>query len=305
MKHYRTWKLESFYALLQFIIGHAFMSTDIPDLADEVSDLEDATAEIGGEKGIQESPTTGVTTATKAKKLLMAKTVIAKAHKGRAKARRAQEWDLYAKVDYEVSYILKAPKLDAVTRAKNIQKVLVDNATVFTNINPTDKTAMTDTIKAYDDVKLAPRGAIETRKAQSTEAYELSFKKAQTAADSIYDLIFGEYELTNPNLVKELKLVCGIVEEGVRHNTIHAICSDGNPPQGAITALLEDVTLLIMELNKKAVSDINGVVSLTKFIQGTYHVEFSKVGYVTQTMIIHVRQGETVELEVEMERVSS
>ncbi|MEI6132994.1 MAG: PEGA domain-containing protein [Bacillota bacterium] len=303
MKHYLTWKLESFYALLQFIAAYSFISTDISDLADDVSDLEDATAEIEGEKGIQESPTKGVTTATKAKKLLMAKTVIAKAHKGRAKARRAQEWDLYAKVNYEVSYILKAPKLDAVTRAKNIQKVLVDNATVFTNIKPTDKTAMTDAIAAYDAVKLAPRGAIETRKAQSTEAYELSFKKAQTAADSIYDLIYGEYVLSNPNLVKELKLVCGIAEEGVRHNTIHAVCSDGNPPQGAITALLEGVRLLIVELNKTAVSDINGVVTLAKFTQGTYHVEFSKEGYVTQTMIIHVGQGETVELEVEMVRV--
>ena len=303
MKHYRTWKLESFYALLQFIVTYAFISTDIPDLADEVSDLEDATAEIAGEKGIQETTTSGVTTVTKAKKLWMARTVIAKAHKGLAKARRAQRWDLYAKIDYEKTYILSAEKLDAVIRAKNIEKVLVDNPLIFTNIKLADKTAMTDAIKAYDDDKLAPRGAIQTRKAQSTEAYELSFKKAQTAADSIYDLIFGEYELTNPNLVAELKLVCGIEEEGVRHNTIHATCLDGNPPQGAITAFLEHVTLLIVELNKKAVSDINGLITLAQFTQGTYHVEFSKAGYVTRTMIIHVGQGETVELEVEMMRV--
>jgi len=304
MDHYLKWKLESFYALLLFIVSHPIISTDIPDLADDVSDLEDATAEIEVERGIQESDTTGVTEDVKAKKRLMARTVIAVAHKAKPKARKAGLWELYEKINYKVTYLMSAPKLDAVTFAKNIQKVIVDNPLIFTNIKPADKTAMADTIAAYNEVKLAPRTARVNKKAQGTEAYDLSFKKAQVAADNIYDYIYGQYELTNPNLVAELNLACGIDVEGVRHNTIHAVCSDGNPPQGAITALLEGVRLLILELNKTAVSDINGVVTLAKFTQGTYHVEFSKEGYVTKTMIIHIGQGETVELEVVMARVS-
>jgi hypothetical protein len=55
-------------------------------------------------------------------------------------------------------------------------------------------------------------------------------------------------------------------------------------------------------LNKSTKSDINGLAEIQKFVNGTYHLEFSKVGFVKKTMIVFVKRGQTVELEVEMVR---
>jgi hypothetical protein len=303
MLGYLKWKLESFLGILKFIDNHPNVSTDIPEMDDDVSDLRETVAAIVAAEQIQGSNIEGVTQETKDKKKLMARTVIGIAHKARPLARRAKKWELFKKLDFAIYYIGHAPKVDAVSRAKEIQQVITENGAFFTNIKPADFTAMTNTINAYSEAQSAPRAAKEHKKALGTDALAELYIKGNDAADNIYDFVFGYYELTNPGLLDELDLNCGIQREGVRHNGISALCVDGNPPAGAITHLLQDVELKIVELNKTAKSDINGIAVLTKFKHGTYHIEFSKAGFVTKQMIVFVKRGQTVELEVEMERV--
>ena len=305
MKHTLIWKLESLYAFLLFLVEHAFISTDITDLAADKTGLETAIAEIETAKGVQDTNIKGVAQVTKDKKRKMAATVIAKASKARPKARDVENWELFDQLNYDKTYIFGASKLNAVSRAKDIQKVIVDNPTLFDNITAADKTAMTSAINDYNSVKLAPRAKRSEKKTGGTDAYKKSFKKAQKHADNMYDYIYGQYELDNPGLITSMDLALDIEEEGVRHNTLRVTFIDGNPPEGAITAFVEKAQVLIAELGKKALSDINGVANLMKFLQGTYHVEFSAAGFVTQTMIVHFGQGQTVELEVVLMRVAS
>jgi hypothetical protein len=303
MLGYLKWKLESFLGILKFIDGHPNVSTDIPEMADDVTDLKEAVAGIETAEQVQGSTTEGVTRETKEKKKLMARTVIGIAHKARPLARRAKKWELFKKLDFSIYYIGNAPKVDALSRAKEIRKVITDNGTFFTNIKPADFTAMDNAIQNYELAQTAPRAAKEHKKALGTDALAELYIKGNDAADSIYDFIFGYYELSNPALLDELDLNCGIQREGVRHNTISATMIDGNPPEGAITHLLQDVEMKNVELNKATKSDINGVAVFTKFIHGTYHLEFSKPGFVTKQMIVFVKRGQTVVLEVVMERV--
>jgi hypothetical protein len=303
MKNYFKWTLDSFKSVLKFLAGHPDEVSAIPEMTDDIETLNDAVVEIEVAEGIQTSNIEGVTEDTKQKKKTMAQTVIAKARKGLPMAKKANKPELVEKLDYRVYYIEQAPKADALARAKDIKKVLADNDTVFTNIKPADITAMVDAIKAYDESEINPRQAREHKKIAGTEALDAPFKKGNDSCDNIYDYFYGEYQLTKPDLVKELADLLGIEKEGVRHNTINATCVDGNPPAGAPTHLLQDVEMKLVELNLIVRSDINGLAHLTKFKHGTYHLEFSKAGFITKQMIVFIKRGQTVELEVVLNRV--
>jgi hypothetical protein len=303
MYTYLKWKLESFLGILKFIDSHDNVSTDIPEMADDVSDLKNGVTAIQKAEQIQGSHTEGVTTYTKNKKKMMARVVIGKAHKALPIARRAKKWDLVEKLDFPISYVSKAPKVDALSRAKELQQVIAGNGGLFTNIKPADTTAIDNAIKDYELAQMAPRAAKEQKKAEGTDALAELYVAANAAADNVYDFIFGYYELSNPGLLDELNLLAGIQKEGVHHNGITAMCVDGNPPADAVTHLLQDVEMKLVELNLIAHSSIYGLAGLSKFKHGTYHVEFSKPGFITKKMIIFVKRGQMVEVEVEMMRV--
>ena len=302
MYQYLKWKLESFLGMLKFLANHTFVETDIPEMADDIVDLKDAVASIKNAAEVQEVPLGGITQETKDKKKLMARTVIGVARKARPMARSAEKWDLLEQLDFGITYIYYAPKVDAVARAKAIQKVITDHNTFFTIVKPADYLAMTDAIKAYDEAQLNPRTALETKKTLGTDAMNALYKKGSIAGENLYDYISGYYELTNEALIEELNLNIGLKPEGVHHNTLRATLIDVNPPEGAITQLIEGGEMKIVELTKSAFSDINGVAELRTFRAGTYHVAFMKAGFKTKEMIVQVKNGQTVVLEVEMER---
>jgi hypothetical protein len=296
------WKLETYEDLQQFLAEHPEILLDIPETAAESTKIDAGINEIRIAEGIQGTNTEGVTKNTKQLKKTMTDTLIAYAHKARPLARNAEKWDLFEKLDYEPSYIYYAPKVDAISRAKNIFNTMKDNDTFFTTIKPDDYPLMLGTIEAYESGHLAPRKAREYKKALGTEAYSPSYKKCELAAENIYDYVSGHYVFTNPSLVEELKEVLSIDREGVQHTGLEAICIDKNPPQGAITQLIEKVEMKIVELNKSALSDIDGKATLIKFRNGKYHVAFSKAGFKTVEMILKIERGKVLHLNVEMER---
>jgi hypothetical protein len=302
---YFKWKLESYKGMLKFVQDHTSVSTDITEMADDVTALTNTVSQIEAAKGTQEDPIDGITQETKDKKLLMAKTVICIANKARPLARKVSNWELFAKLDFSISYISQAPKVDAISRAKGIQEAIVTNSAIFTNVKPADITAVQTTISDYETSHVKPRAARDLKKATGTDVLPELYKKANNVAENIFDFIHGYYDMTNAALVDEFDLACGIEKEGVHHTTLKATMVDIHPPAGAITQLIQDVEMKIVELNKTTKSDINGIAEIQKFVNGTYHLEFSKTGFVTKTMIVFVKRGQTVELEVEMERVSA
>jgi hypothetical protein len=304
MKNTLKWKLDSFKGVIKFTEEHPNEVSAIAEMDDDVVNLKDAITEIGVAEGIQDINNEGITDDTKKKKKIMAQIVIAFARKALPLARKAKNTDLEEKIDYRISYIGQAPKADALSRAKNIRNVLGSNGGVFTNIKPADLSLMDDAIKAYELAEIEPKAAREHKKIEGTQALEAPFKKGNDSCDNIFDFIYGYYQISNPDLVEELADLLGIETEGVRHNGITAMCVDGNPPADAITHLLQDVEMKLVELNLIAHSNIYGLAGLLKFKHGTYHLEFSKPGFITKQTIVFVKRGQTVELEVVMMRVA-
>ena len=303
MKYYLKWKLECYEGVQQFLEDHPDIIIEIPEIAGDVTKLGDSVTAIKTAEGIQTSNIKGVTDETRDKKKAMAETVIRIAHKARPLARSAQKWELLEKLDYEITYIYRAPKVDALARAKDIRQTIKDNTALFTNITLADFTAMDEVILAYESGHVKPRDARDHRKTYGSDAYKALYEKADTACDNIWDLVYGYYEHTDPALVAELKLKLALEEEGVHHTGIEAVCVDGNPPEGAITELLQDVEMKLVELDRKTKSDINGLATLIKFINGTYHFTFSKPGFVMKEMILKINRGQVLHVEVVMYRV--
>ncbi|MEI7961635.1 MAG: hypothetical protein WCI04_04845 [archaeon] len=305
MKKIFIWRLINFFRVKNFIGSNQAKFDAIPTEAGEIAKLEAAIVEIQIAEDKQETDTTGITKEVEAAKQIMADTMIIYAKKGLPMARLAGKTEFVKILEHKPYFIYRASKATALSRARIMKNTLAGNLTVFSNIKPADIADMDAVILAYDEVKVDTQDAIDEKKEAGTEAIYAGYVKGNAALKNIYDFFYGEYQKNEPELVKKLADCMVVDKTGVHHTGITALFLDGNPPIGSITNLIQNGVIKIMELNKQAVSDINGVASIIKIKPGTYHIEFSKVGYVTKQMIIKIKRGQIVTLEITLVRVSS
>ena len=128
---YLRWELESYVSLLMFLDAHPEILVLIPEMAGDMTGLQNIVDKATEAGIIQITPTSGITRDIKAEKLKMAKTIIRIAKKARPLARTAKNMDLFDQLDHPVSYINQSPKLIALLRAKAIRKAIKDNNTFF------------------------------------------------------------------------------------------------------------------------------------------------------------------------------
>jgi len=231
----------------------------------------------------------------------MAAIVIKFAHKALGKARLLKDEDLIKLMDHEVTHITETSKENALALSRSLVKGMVDNDTIFNNITPANITAMNAAIAAFDAVKSDTSTTIDKRKIEGTQELRKLIKSAYETMQIIFDFVYGEYIDTNKTLVDEMEASMAIHIEGVRHTGISATCLGPVPGNNNQIGNLEGVLLNIVELNRTATSNINGHASIIKLKPGTYHVEFSKTSYKTQTMVIYFKRGRTVEIDLTME----
>ena len=304
MKKIFTWRLINFFRVKNFIGSNQAKFDAIATEAGEIAKLEAAIEEIQIAEDKQETDTTGITAEVKTAKQIMADTMIIYAKKGLPMARLAGKTEFVKILEHKPYYIFRASKTTALSRARIMKNTLAGNLTVFTNIEPEDIQDMEGVIADYDDVKVDTLDAIGDKKEDGTEAIYKGYVKGNAALKNIYDFFYGKYQKTEPALVKKLADCMVVDKTGVHHTGLTALLMDGNPPAGSITNLIQDGVIKIMELNKQALSDINGVASIIKFKPGTYHIEFSKAGFVTKVMIVKIKRGQIITLEVTLARVS-
>ncbi|MEI7513729.1 MAG: hypothetical protein WCJ74_03865, partial [bacterium] len=259
MKKIYSWKLINYFRVLNFVGLWQSKFDAITNEAAEIAKLEEAVEEIQAGEDIQETPTTGITDAAKVLKKNMADTMIIYCKKGLPLARNANKTELVKILEHGASYINNASITAALSRARLMKKTLEENHDVFTNIKPADIADMAAVILAFDEVKVDTQDAIDDKKEDGTAAIYKGYVKGNKALKNIYDLFYGEYQKTDPVLVKKLADCMAIDQTGVHHTGITALITDPNPPAGAITNLLEFATMKVIELNKQALSDITGV----------------------------------------------
>ncbi len=297
-------ELAHFRGIKRFIIVYNGNKTVIdaacPDVPALMVQLAAKNVVVEAAYEVQNVSTTGLTEHAKTLQLNMATLINKFAHKGVAKARLAKNEDLITLMDHEITYFTRVGKEKSISLARDMVKGFVDNPSIFTNITHANITAMTDAIDAFEDVKEDTALAIDARKVDGTEVINKTVKECYDIMQIVYDFVYGEFIDTNKSLVEKFANAMSIEMEGVHHTGITAVCKGPVPWENIDSALLEDVVMTIVELNKTITSNINGVATLIKVKPGTYHVQFSKDKYITQTIVIYFKRGKTVEIEVIM-----
>ncbi|MEI8203281.1 MAG: hypothetical protein WCH34_09735 [Bacteroidota bacterium] len=302
LKHLR-WKFNTFKKIQTYNVDHAPDVNAIPEYAADKTALNTAVLNIEADDVIITANNKGITEDTTAAKIDMVDTTYQFAHKALPKARAANANELVEKLDIEPYEITKASKSEALAISRGVKKVIEDHPLIFTNIEAEDLAELGDSITHYDAEQSKPATAIETKKITSHEHIIEEFKNGEAAIENMQDHLIGKYYKSKRSLIKEFKNCRAIEIDGVHHTGLIVTCKQANPPAGAFP-YEENVLCKIVERNREVLTDINGIGTIIKFKGGTCHVEFSKVGLVTKTMVIMFRKGHIEEVEVVMERVS-
>ena len=294
----------TFDAVIKICNDNIDLINAVPDAANSLSTLIDYRSQMTTAFEIQAHNTSGITTNSNILKDDMAHDHYKFARKALPKARANGNEDMIEILDKSLTTLSRATKIESISLCKQIYDLLKANPTIFPNIKPQDIADMNDSRVAYDASKVDTSVAIKTRKVDGTQAIITLDAKCLAIIEDIYDYMYGEYIDTNPTFVEKLKAARDIEVEGIHHTGIRVHCLDANPPEDAITNLLQGVVFTIEELKITVISDINGVIEKIKFIPGTYHTSYTLPGFDTVNKIQKFNRGAIIKFDLNMNRTT-
>ena len=256
----------------------------IPEAAPELTIFNNNYNTVAAAWQAQSLPLGTSVDAVEVAKNTMATVVIKYSLRGSIKAKQAGNLSLYKKLNESMSYLLFATKGEAVTRANEMKQLIIDNATIITNVTPAQVTEMTTAIKAYDVMKEVPMQEVQNRSTQGTKIIEDALKLMMTAMDDIYDLIYSYFNDTKHAMVLEFAADKKIIQTGVHYTGIEGMITENGQP-------VENATVSEDGTTKKATSDIMGHYSLTKLVAGNHHFTVTLPSGATKAVILHLVKG--------------
>lgn len=181
----------------------------------------------------------------------------------------------------------------ALSKAENIFEALEPLSGELDDYRVTAKN-ITDIGKAIGDYQ-ATTGTPENAQAASeagTKGIEATMPLMDANLSILDDLIV--HGIDDVDVVNAYREVRKTKVVGTRHTGLMATINDaaGKPIEGA--------EVLVQELKKHVLSDILGVADIESMKPGMYHVIISAPGYATQTQILKIEQGKTLEETVVM-----
>jgi hypothetical protein len=223
--------------------------------------------------------------------------------RGAVKARNAGNHQLAEQLGHYINYILGVSKGLSIQRAGDIADALLANLAICNNVTAADVATINAAIAAFKAIETEPVCLIEEKKAKGTDLLPGLFKEADEIIENMYNLVYSYYFESDPAMVDEFYLAMQIINTGIHHTGLMALCVNANPLPGEVTNALENVLVKIVELDRIVYSDIMGMAGFAKVKPGIYHVTFSKLGFISQTLIIKFIRGRMKEIEVEMVKV--
>lgn len=296
MNKSQTQKRAMFGKIRTFLNDNNSIWAGFARLVTEVAAFLGFLVNIDNEAAKQAAPTTGVTTGKNDFRTIMAAKLVKFARKARVWAHDVNNTTLEALFNVQLSDFLEGSEADAISKATDIKIALNDNIASLGpyNIVGGDVTAIGTAITNFANAKDTP-GAAEAFTKSATDALPGLFDKADTSLEIIQDLLISDYSESNPDEVDQFKVAHHIDNIGVHHTGIRAdiVYSDGS-------GVAQGIQMKIIELNKTATSDINGIDEIIKCRAGTYHIQFSGAGIVTKTITIKIKRGQIISLHVEV-----
>ena len=280
-------KVNMFIAMGLFFTKYAAVFTGFAQLITEITGFGTSNTSLQDEISKQTLKIGGVVTAKNDLLDKAIKLLVKSSRKARAWAVNTGNSALAAQFDVQIS------TFEHMSQTVVINAMNLINAAISTNVASlngykvvaADVTAITAAINAAQASIGTPKQA-HTTKVTATKEIVKDINNCDAHLELIDDLLISEYEDTNTAMVDEYRLSRELEPIGTHPTGLHALI------KAAITnVLLEGVLVTIMELNKTGLTNIDGITEIEHMKSGKYHVIISKVGFVSQTIIINFPLG--------------
>jgi hypothetical protein len=309
MIKYQEAKIGSYLRIKDFNVKYHTELALIVGYFDEATKMENALTAIQKAAIQQDVETGGIVRDLKTLWSKMGDVTIKYALLGAVEARNAGNNELDKQLSHYKTFITKPSKEQAIINASKIREALNNNLHTIANpdgiIHNVIAANIAEIDKAIADFAAAeelPEEAIKTKKTQGTEMLPPEFDTADNAVTNMYDLVYSTFSVSKPEILNEFVENKKLAVYGIHHTGLLVHVVDANPPEGALTDAIENILVKLTKLDRSAVTDIKGFAGITKFVAGTYYIEFSGEGWKTKTLLLTFKRGQMVEIEVEMER---
>jgi hypothetical protein len=119
----------------------------------------------------------------------IAECVIKFAIRGYLQVKSLGKTELMMSLDHVISYINRASSELALTRAKELKKIMSENNGILTELTTADFTEMDEKMQQYSDLVFMPKSEIKKRKAEGTKRIATIQKEVDVDKDDIGKLI--------------------------------------------------------------------------------------------------------------------
>ncbi|MEI6854312.1 MAG: carboxypeptidase-like regulatory domain-containing protein [Bacteroidota bacterium] len=211
----------------------------------------------------------------KAAKIKMAELIIKFAGRARLQAKSLDKIALAMSLDKKISFISRASADDALTRAKELLKIMSDNSTLLTVLIPDDFTDMQKKIDNYRDLVFMPKSEIKKRKTEGTQRIAEIQKDIETDKEDIGTLVRSYL----PDLYATYEEAAKIGKpSGTRHTSmvLHVVDSESGADLRYVRC---NVTTGIVSYNRK--TTVKGYVRLYSLVNALWNVTAEFPGYET------------------------
>ncbi len=242
---------------------------------------------------LQETKSTATTTLKNEKETEIVKFIVPISRKAMRWAQAEENTELHDLFDVEITMLLRLSDAGTLSRVTNIVMNLRANVTDLAGyrITPANISNAEALLAAYTPLIPKPRDLQGISETGTADAKEI-IKKIDREVAIMSDLIIGEFTESDPALVAAWRHAKEIGQISVRHTALHVLA------QNADHEPLEGVRVLIRELNREDITDINGLADIIKFKPGTFHIDFFIGEELKRTLIEEIEQGESQQIEI-------
>ena len=295
----QTAKVNMLIAMILFFDKYTTVFADFAQLVTEITGFKGSYNSLQLEIGKQGLKISGVVTTKDTNLDTAIKLTVKSARKARAWAKNTGNATLEALFDVQVSTFSDMTQSVVINSLTTIETALSTNIGSLTGykVVAADVAAISTAIGLATTDIGTPKQAITTR-AVATGQIEVFIDECDAYLEIIDDLLVPEYEDTDAEMVEAYHLSRTISSLGNKATGLKVTNTNA-----ATGALLEGVTVTIVEVARSAISNISGLSLIDRMKPGTYHVTCKKVGFVDFDTIIEFALGKISVLAVAMRAI--
>ena len=233
----------------------------------------------------------------KKNKKTMAKTITDYEEGAVILANAAKETALADNINKSYSFIFRAAKANAVSRAKAVRKLFFDNPTIITNLKAADLVIIDAAIEGYDSIKDLPITQIKEVKSHGTDPIGIAVIVGRKASVDQYGLFHSHFQYTEAVMTDELKLLHTPIYTGYIKTPLLVTIVDDSTGLGIDNVVMSKA---VKNGTKSFKSENGGFVPFETHKAGKTAYTFVAPGFKTSTDPVKVIRHETNTVEIRL-----